>query len=655
LLRAGFLLVAIVVPCRGGEEATSGAAITPDFAQTLYERLVLLRETDGCQLVRFDTMRSFIIVGVRSPSGIDHALRVAAPPEGGGGRQAGDWAIDFPDQLGRECAATLAAIEKLLAKTSTPRDAPWRADRWTSIRANYSLLAASFMLLVVWTVRVLYREMKAQRPAACAVLALAIVWAAALVLRVLLSPHTFLHEYYHIAETLPGYLKGETGPVYGDTGPALFQLAAVALGRPDDFRTIFLTNAFLASLAVPALALLDLAVVRSWPRALCAAALLCVLPHHLRFAASEILFVQAVTFGIWALGLFALFVRTRRLEDALCGTLALSLAMQTRPEMLLFPAVLAALLLLVEPRAWRILFDWRTIVALVLLSVLLVPRFFELRQVVASASSPPPNLPDLRRYMNGLVVLQGQVMPPIYRPLLVVGALWSLWRKPGLVVWVAMVFVGYTFLTLSLFDNGPYNLRSQLLPTSFLVLIAAGAAPVWMAVWGRYRRLAVGLGACALASLGTVVVVQSHGFVTELRDQQLEWAFLERTVPHLPEQGTLLAVIEIGGRNLDAFPTFLLQRDGKGYRTVDLRSAVEGRVKFPMPSVDLLYYQGMFCYFAFPDQPSPAPMTDLCRAVHERYATEPLFIEDLDTTGYSPMMYAPGPFRIGFYRLLGLR
>ncbi len=44
-------------------------------------------------------------------------------------------------------------------------------------------------------------------------------------------------------------------------------------------------------------------------------------------------------------------------------------------------------------------------------------------------------------------------------------------------------------------------------------------------------------------------------------------------------------------------------------------------------------------------------MTELCRAVHERYRLEPLFVADLDTYGYSALSYAAPPYRIGFYRL----
>lgn len=644
------LLVAGRASVARGE--VSGAAITPDFAQDLYERVVALREADGCRLARFDTERSRILVKLEAPSGADYALGiVSAPASAHVERRVGAWSLTVSAGLEHDCGATLAAIERVLGETATPTEAPWRADRWTSVRANYPLLAASFVLLVVWTARVLYREGRAHPPPAGAVVALAIVWGAALLLRLFLSPHTFLHEYYHIAETLPGYLRGETGPVYGDTGPALFQLVGTVLGRPEDPRVIFFTNAILASLAIPAAGLFDLAVTRRWPHALCAAVLLCALPHHLRFSASEVLFVQAITFGLWALGLFALYVHTRRLEDALCAGLALSLAMQTRPEMLFFPAVPVALVLLTAPRSWRVLVSGRTFLALLILGGLLIPRFLELRQVLSGAASPPPNPPDLQRFLNGLVISQEQVMPWLYRPLLVAGALWGSWRTPGLVAWSALVFVGYSFLSLSLFDNGPYNIRSQLLPMSFVVFIAAGSASLWMALWGRYRRPGLGIGACILVLFGVTMVIESRGFVTELRDQQLEWTFLERTVPKLPARGRLLAVAEVGGHSLAAFPEFLLQRDDKSFRLLDVRRAAEGKTPWPPAGEDLLFYQGMYCYFAFPDQPSPDPMTPACRAVRERYVAEPLFVTDLDTKGYSALIYAKGPYRIGFYRL----
>jgi hypothetical protein len=574
-------------------------------------------------------------------------------------RRVGPWALAVPADLERECGATLAAIERVLEQTAAPQGGWWGGQEAgfapSFLPSNHALLAVSFALLVLGTVHILYREVKAQRPWPYAVGALVLAWGGALALRLSISPQTFLHEYYHIAETVPGYLTGEIPAAYGKTAPTMFRLLGAALGRPEDVEIIFLTTAIVSSLAIPAVALLDLAVMRSWPRALCAAVLLAVLPQHLRYSAAEDLFVHAVSFGLWSLALFALYLRTRRLEDALVGALALSLAMQARPEMLFFPAVLVAMVLLVEPRSWRLLVAWRTLVAVAVLGVLLVPRLFEFQQALRDGPGPVATLPTVDRYLHNLVLLQSEVTPPVYWALSAVGLLWGLRHRPGYHLWAILVFVGYTLFSLSIFSNPPYNLRSQILPTSFLILVAAGAAPVWMSVWGHRQRLGLALGAAALATLAAGVLVTSRGFVTELRDQQLEWMFLERTVPLLPDEATLLSAVDTGGHNLDAFPEFLLRGAQKTYRMVDVRRAAKGDVAWPAPSEDLLFYQGMFCYFAFDDEPSPEPMTLPCRAVHERYVAQPLLVQELHTQGYSALRYAGGPYRIGFFRLIAAR
>lgn len=651
---AAVLSLTLVYPAITGEgqQPPAGIPITPDLARALYERLASMREADGCRLSRAETAYTRVAVGLRAPSGAEHALTLKALRPRGPGCATARWEMTASVQLRADCPATLAAIRRVLAETP----APHRSGPPLLALDNHALLGGQMILLLLGTVHILCRETRVRRPAAWAVLSLWAIWAVALLLRLGLSPRTFLHEYYHIAETVTGYLIGEASPAYGKTGPALFRLVAGVLQRPDDVQVIFLTNAVLASLAIPAVALFDLALSKSWARALCAAMLLCVLPQHLRFSAAEDLFIQAVTFGLWTLALFALYVRTRRLEDALCAATALSLAVQTRPEMTVFPAVLVVLVLLAEPRSWRVLFAWRTLLALMLAVALLIPRFLDLRRALAEGGPSVAGDLDVRRYLGALVLLDPRVTPPIYWLLSALGLLWGVRRNPGLCVWVLVVFVGFTLATFALFDNPQYHLRAQLLPGSFVVLLAAGVAPLWMEAWGRRRAAALAAGAGVLVVLGVAVVVGWRGFVTELRDQQLEWAFLERTVPLLPERGRLLTTVEVGGYRLNAFPDFLLWREGKSYEMIDVRRAAAGEVPWPGAGDDLLFYQGMFCHFAaLPDEPLPDPLSATCRAVHERYEVEPLLIEDLDTQGYSYMPYGPAPFRIGFFRLRALR
>lgn len=648
------LLVALVlwsVSPAAAETVADGAPITPEFAQALFDRVAPMREADGCRLTSFDTSRFRIAIGLRSQSGTDHTFELAtAPGLISVDRQVGEWALAVPAALERDCPSTVAAIQNVLVGTAAPQGA-WSYSAPVLV-SSYTLLVVAFALLLLGTAHVLVREIRLQRPPRGALLALFAIWAIGLALRLWLSPHTFLHEYFHIAETVPAYLTGEVAPGYGKTGPALFRLVGRMLGRAEDVHVIFLTNAVISSLAVPAAALLSLAVMRSWAQALLAAVLLCILPQHLRFSAGEDLFVQAVTFGMWALALLALYVRTRRFADALLAAVALALATQTRPEMIFLPGLAVAMVLCTAPRQWRVLFDWRTLAALALFAVLMVPHLLELQRAMLEARSPSPNRPTIGRYLEVQVLGQSAVTPPVVWLLLVVGAAWALRRRPGWLLWIALVYVGYTLFSLSLYDNPPFHLRSQLLPTAYAMLLAACSASVWTALWGDRQRLAAGVGAGLLVALAAGVVLGWQPFVTQLKDQQLEWAFLERSVPQLPERATLLSAIDQGGRNLDAFPEFLLRQHDRDYKLIDVRQAARGETAWP--AAGALYYQGMFCYFAFHDEPTPDPMTPTCLAVHERYELEPLMVEDLDTEGFSALRYAQGGkgiYRIGFFRL----
>lgn len=553
----------------------------------------------------------------------------------------------------RVLAADLAAVTELHRNTGE-----WKLD--------IALLAGSLVLLLLGSVHILYREAVQHRASSGAMGALLLLWILGLGLRLTLSPQTFLHEGYHIAETLSAYLAGDMPPAYGNTGPMLFRLAGVLTQNPLDLRTIFLTNVVVASLAIPALALFDLAIFASWPRALCTAALLCVLPLHLRYSAAEDLFIQATTFGIWSLALFALFLRSRRWDMLLCTVLALSLAMQARPEMMFFPAWLVALALLLEPRSWRTLVSTQTLLGGALLALLLLPRLLDLQEALHAAPTPHTSLPGLTDYIRSLVLLQSHVTPRIYIMLSLLGLGFGLRHQRGFHLWVLFAFLFHTLITLSIFNNVPYGLRSQLLPTCCALLLAGGVAPLWREVWQRLLRsggkqaalaesgLGMVCGAAILAAIGIGVLTQAQPFLVELGDQQLEWEYLRRSVPRLPARGKLLSAAEAGGSNVAAFPLLLLTMNGKSYESVDIRKASRGELPWPTGGEDLLYYQGMYCYLAVAGEVQDDPMLAACRHVHERYAAEPLWGEESFVTATPWQTYLGnqhGPFRIGFFRL----
>src|SRR4030095_13326616 len=113
------------------------------------------------------------------------------------------------------------------------------------------------------------------------------------------------------------------------------------------------------------------------------------------------------------LALFAAYQRTGRQEDALLGALVASLVVQTRPEMIFFPAVVVAFFLCVLPRGWRRVFARPTLLAGAALAVLLVPHALDVIHVARQGLSPSPHVFPLQRYLDTLLLLDPGITPII--------------------------------------------------------------------------------------------------------------------------------------------------------------------------------------------------------------------------------------------------
>lgn len=91
-----------------------GIAITPGFAQRLYERLTPLRESDGCRVVRLDTSRFRMTIGLQTPAGAELTVEVATAPGGEASAETGGWTLVVSDEARRDCGATVATLEGVL-------------------------------------------------------------------------------------------------------------------------------------------------------------------------------------------------------------------------------------------------------------------------------------------------------------------------------------------------------------------------------------------------------------------------------------------------------------------------------------------------------------------------------------------------------------
>lgn len=113
-------VVVFRVRSRGGAQRRQGqvgdgAAITPAFAQALYDRIIALHPEDGCRVVRLDTSRFRMTIGLQAPAGEEHGIELATASSAGPAiRTAGGWALALSADLERDCAKSLAAIEGVL-------------------------------------------------------------------------------------------------------------------------------------------------------------------------------------------------------------------------------------------------------------------------------------------------------------------------------------------------------------------------------------------------------------------------------------------------------------------------------------------------------------------------------------------------------------
>ena len=460
------------------------------------------------------------------------------------------------------------------------------------------------------------------------------------------SPRTFLHEYFHIVETLDNLHARGLSPD-GDSGPALYRVVNDLLGGEE--RAMFRTNLACSTLAVPALAALDLSLYGRPRKALLSAALLALLPLDVRFAASETTSVPSVLFSLLAYALTAWHLEARTTASLAAAVASICLGANSRPGMLVLPLFVLALALAVDHRGVAALLrERRSLLGLAGLALGLLPAAHaSLSRQQGSAWSGPPSPSYV---LSHELFLDAATTPRPLVAMLAAGALWGLVRAPRPTLWALATSQGLVVVYWSFFGSTPFIQRAQLPVMPLLLLVASGAAEL---VVGLAPRVSVAphLLAGALAAAG---LFARRGFVRELFDQQLEWAFLrDETAALRGRARQLWAVTRVGGRNIDAFPTFLLARHGVAAQTLDLDAALE-QGQWPAPAPGTFFYQGMYCYFGFGGEPPPPGMTPRCRELRRRYALRPLRVRTLHARGYSGLAYAPGPYEVGFFEVVGV-
>ncbi len=550
-------------------------------------------------------------------------------------------ALDLPDGLPPDVAQTVQVAAAALRlpgpfHLTQPVARPRPVVSWHSLALAYltlrffSVLTALFAAL--WLARGLPRALWLPYAALTVLAAVARAW---------LSPATFLHEFYHVDESL-SQLAGQPGFFNGYGGPALY--SALVAWLHADPAWMFAVNGLASTLSVPALARLATRVWRDERAGIAAGLLLALSPMHLRWGAAEDQWILGTAWTLLALAAWLDALDTDDAFAALVGLLAAVLAMHARPELLPLPVLLLALAL-VHQRAWlaRWLRTRDAWLALAVAAVALWPMALLLLH-----RTPPPHatLEYIKLWPHA------QWRNPVWTPLPLqilsaVAVALALAQRRWRVVVVALAAVVWIVLPMLFYGAvGPFLQRTQLLSDALALGVTAGALPQLLGVLPQ----PIWLAGLLLALL--VTVHDRVPEITALHAQQREWTFLHDHVPELPPAKRLLAP---AGKSFDHFPILLFPA-----QTAPQLLALEdvfASHRWPLPGRDLLYYQSMACWFVDSGQRiAPRDIQPMCAAVRAHYAMEPLAVAELEGPVGPMLLSPPQPrFPVGFYRLTAVR
>ena len=325
-------------------------------------------------------------------------------------------------------------------------------------------------------------------------------------------------------------------------GPLLQALLGAAGAEVYLTDLVFRTNFMLAVLSPLCVFVHARYLLRDARAALVAAALLAVLPVHLRFSMSDVYFVQSIALSSFAFALTyaALLEKGRTLRHA--ATVALPIvalaAFQVRQLNLLFvPLLLWTALGLVGARAPRLRRVW-VVGALTAAATVATIGLLDAQPTQMAAGLGLETLENAAIafvHLRYNTLVHPWITPPVFALLAVAGVvvLWRAggpWRPLFLLGWLGAFFVAHALvLPKEMTVQARYHLH---LAVPFVLL----AAPAALALvrWRRWMMWPLALYAAAVPAIH-LDFVRDTGF-----DNQHEWSFALRLRDHVPRGCTVL-------------------------------------------------------------------------------------------------------------------
>ncbi len=480
------------------------------------------------------------------------------------------------------------------------------------------------------------------------------LFALALLARLLVSPHTIVHEnahgyeYLHTAFTLEGFYY------HGASYYAFFHPLTSVLGDVD--AVVFTGNAMLGALSVVLLVPIGYHLSNQRATGWFAAAMYALWPPMLRIGASESMFPLAIFLGLASLWIaLEASMRGRLVLYALAGLLLVA-AVQVRPVMALWPGVVLAAVTLRHDRGegWK----WTGLVAAAGLFLLASVPWAIFRARVMQDSGVPEMMKldpvgGLTSLFSSHHLLFNADWIPVWVWILCVAGLltMSLWDRRMLAVCVlAVVGLGW-------FSIGPSSstLPSQLrlqAPMHVFVLLVAGSAlaTLYDRTPGRGRTLV--RVALALALTSSVALRASD--IRRLATPQLEYAFLKEAVPALDPACYLVLPPRsmANGVLTTQFPFWLAA--GPVVRSDQVGAILADTEARPCMS----WYRGTSCYlFTWQEEQQgsvpPAGFRPECAAFEASHDRADLHTRRFENQPYEDYLHVHvSELEIGFYELI---
>jgi hypothetical protein len=470
------------------------------------------------------------------------------------------------------------------------------------------------------------------------------IFLVALLLRMMVSPHTLLHENAHGYEFLQTAFSLQGYPFHGAGYYAFFHPLSLVFGQ--EAEVVFFVNALLGALTCVLLIRLARRILPNYWAPWFAGVIYAVWPLALRVSASESMFPLAVCAGLaaWLAWLEAWETGGPvRFGLAACLT---ALAIQVRPEMTLWiPVMLVSLIgvpgwsrKLASPSPWAALVLWAALCS--------VWAWFRIQ---LATSQGLPGYLDLTPagFFYGLLSSRNLFLEPNWTPLLA-------WPLSGLGFWVLFRFkpdclwpllggfliMAWPVLGVTTGESSWVRLQQPLQP--FIVMwVALGAG--WAV--GRLNR---GHTFAAII-LGGVLVGVCLGRVPQIQkiaNPQMEYAFLREQAPLIdPDCSVVIADRFMAERKISTEYPMWWSR-AQVVEMTPFMESVSGRRSCAV------FYLGLSCWmFGERETPGQDGMRPECKRLEQEYWLTPIAEWIQPSRPYTAFSVPSARITFGFYRL----